>query len=257
MRLSILINLLVLLLASVSLPSYADEDDFTIYQTESRPSDELARLLRDLMGVRVQTMNEKVIIYGSQKQREAALKLMRELDKPAKTYRLRLRTIGRAESSQDAAAIEGRIGGRDLQVGKGKSRVLRGKGGGSVTIGGLKGRVESNSLGQSGEGGQQLTVIDGGTAEIGVGSDIFPTGARISLRSQGKSGVHLKLMQQDASSGGRVQNLSTEIDLKLGVWRSVGRIKQGGERSESEILGSSRGRRESAQEIQVMVELAD
>lgn len=255
MRSNTLIKLL-LLLAFFPLSAIPAEDDFSIYQAETRPAQDLTRMVQEMVdGVRVQSLNEKIVVYGTKKQRAAALKLMRELDKPARMYRVHVRAIGRTEAAREAAAIEGGIGGRDVRVGKGKSGVLRG-GGGTISVGGLSGTAESQSEEGKDQGAQQITVIDGGTAEIGASSGLFPSGAQVTLRSQGKGGANLKLKQQ-ASSGSKVQNLNTEIDVKLGVWRTVGSVNQKNEGQDSELLGKSANASSSSQDIQVMVELAD
>lgn len=257
LRLDILIRIFVLFLPFLLLPLFAlaaeDEDDFSIYHAETRPAQELATMAQQMTGVRASHMNDKIVIYGPKKKRDAALRLVKELDKPARMYRVHVRAISRGEAAREAAAVEGGIGSGNVKIGKGKSGVLKG-GGGKISVGDFSASAERQEMEGRGQGQQQVSVIDGGTAEIGASSGLFPSGAQVTLRSSGKHGAHLKLKQQEAK-GYQRQSLDTEIDVKLGVWRTIGSVKDKRESQDSELLGKSAEASASAKDIQVMVEL--
>lgn len=232
----------------------AGDDDFTVYHAQNRPAAELVEAAQGLVNaVRISHMNEKIVIYGTKSGRTAALRLMKELDTAARMYRIHVRTVAKGSAEREAKAIEGSVGNDTVSAGKRRSGVLKG-GGGTISVGGVSATAESETAENTSQGAQSVTVIDGGIATISAGSGIFPTAVRIRMRAQGKNGAHLKLAQQKAG-GRKVQNLSTEIDLKLGVWRTVGELQGEDTGSASEILGSASRASASKQQIQVMVEL--
>ncbi len=259
MRLNIQINLRLNILISLLffLPLLAfsvDDEDFSVYMARSRPSVELVETARSLVSnVRLSHLDDKIVIYGSKSSRAAALRLIKELDAPARTYRVHVRAAGQGSKERNAQAIEGQVGVGGVGVGKGRSAVLKREGGGSISIGGIKGTVESETVETANRGGQSITVIDGGTGMI-YDSSLFANGVRVKLRSQGKGGAHLVLEQQSGSASGG-QQLSTELDVKLGVWRNLGGLNQRNESANTEILGGSKKATASKQDIQVMVEL--
>lgn len=250
--------LLILPFLLLPLLARAEDDDFVIYHAQTRPAPELADMAKQMVaGIRTSNMNDKIVIYGTKKQREAALKLMKELDLPARMYRVRVRAVSKAEAAREAAAIEGVVGTQDAKAGKKGSGVLRG-GGATVGVGGKLGgvqaTVESETRSDAGEGQQQVTVMEGGTAEISAGTNLFPTGAQVTVRAQGRDGVNVKLKQQ-ASKGIQKQQVGTEVSMKLGVWRTVGSVSQSNEGTQAELLGKGVSSSSSSQVIQLMVEL--
>jgi|GEM_PF-5099726 len=251
MHLNILTSLFVFLFSFCAL---AADDDYSVYNIGSRPAQEIVEAARPLLNnVRMSHLNDKIVVYGSKSGREAALKLFRELDSASRNYRVHVRAVGEGTHEREARAIEGQVGIGGVKVGKRRSGVLKHEGGGSISIGGIRGTAESETVETANKGGQSITVSDGGTGMISDDS-LFSSAMRVKLRSQGKTGAHLVLEQQNASGTGN-QQLSTEIDLKLGVWRELGGFNQRNESSNSEILGGSKKATATKQRVQVMVEL--
>jgi hypothetical protein len=251
-RASLIFSFLLLLVPCLAL---AADEDFSVYHSQSRPAEELVNAAQGLVSnVRIRHLNDKIVIYGSKSGREAALKLMKELDAPALTYRVHVRAVGKGTGERQAQAIEGVTGNENVKVGKRRSGVLKREGGGTISIGGVAGTAESETVDHSTQGAQSITLLDGSSGSI-MAYDLFPRGAlKVKLRSQGKNGAHLELQQQNAGPGGG-QLLATDIDVRLGEWRTIGGVQHQNESANSEILGKSKSASASKQDIQIMVEL--
>lgn len=250
MRSNILTSLFLFLLPFFAL---AADEDFSVYYIQSRPPAELVQAAQGMVSnVKMSHMNDKIVVYGSKSGREAAIRLFKELDTVARNYRVHVRAAGEGSHEREARALEGQVNIGGVKLGK-RSGVLKRQGGGSVSVGGIKGSAESETVEAANKGGQSITLSDGGTGMIADNS-LFSSAMRVKLRAQGKTGAHLVLEQQNTSGTGD-QQLSTEIDLKLGVWRELGGFNQRNESSNTEILGNAKKATATKQRVQVMVEL--
>ncbi len=258
MRLSIRISFFFFLLLALPFQGLAaQDDDFTIYRTQSRTGDELKRAAQGAgLAARMSVLNEKVVIYGSKSQRAAVLKLFGELDHRLQNYIVSVRSAAKGHSTREAHAIEGTVGNEN-GFGKNKSGVLNRKNGGSITASGAAGTIavstESSDEDDNGNVSESVVVMDGGDARIAQGS-LFSNTVIVHLRSTGNHGAHIEIRQLTPSKAGQ-QSIITEIDLPLGRWRSLGGIRHQDTGRNGEILGSSKQGSQSVQDIQVRVEL--
>lgn len=222
--------LLLLILAPVGLRA-AENEDFVIYEAQTRPADELKKAAGGVVnGGRVSTLGSKLVIYGTKAQREAVLRLFSELDHPIRNYIVRLRIAKRGAGTRDAIGVH------------------TPRGGGSVA-------VTAESGGSDGEGNdeEQLVVTDGGTARLFSGS-VFPKAVTVHIRSIGHSGAHVEIRERDPSAVGE-QALVTEIDVPLEEWRTVGGISAHDSGHTYEILGRAKRSSMATRDVQVRVDL--
>ncbi len=256
LRLDILSSFLFLLLFAVPAIS-ASDDDFSIYIAQSREPEELTETAKKLVSnVRISHMNNKIVVYGPKSGREAAIRLMKELDSPSKNFKVWVRAAGKGAAEREARALEGGIEvTKGVRIGK-KSGVLKGKNGGTIAVGNESGSIgytaESESTETANRGGQSVTVMDGGTGMISA-SDLFTTAMSVKVKSIGKNGARITLQQKNRSNTGD-QQLATELDLKLGEWRTIGGVNQSNESASRELLGGSKSSITMKQDVQIMVE---
>ena len=146
--------------------------------------------------------------------------------------------------------VSGRAG--PIEVNK-QSGVLPKKSGGKISVGGISYGASSNSIKGAGSNMQFVDALEGRESALAFGSRELPSGIMVTAKSVGKAGVNLKVKQQD-SNGAQVQNLQSEVDIKLNEWRAVGSLSQSTNSKNKEYLGASEAEGLDKKMIQVMVQ---
>lgn len=251
MRLSIQISLLAALLL---LPrARADDIDFSTYMAKSRTAEELIKAAEDLnTGARLTLVNTKIVIAGTKRQRQAVLELFGNLDQKLRSYLVQVRAANKKSGTRDSYALEGSAGGRGVGIGK-KSTVLKRSGGGTVSMGGVAVSGESSEESGSDQDVQTVQVQEGSSSRLWSGGAI-PETLIVKVRAIGQAAAHVEFWRQNPKSG---PGLSSEIDLRLGEWRTVGGITQSGEAGSGEILGRERSKNSGRGDVQIRVDLAN
>lgn len=237
MRSAILTSLLCLGLASSACFADDKRDNLVIYQVQNRSADELAAVARKMFGERAgfAADNGRIIINGPRETNQAAVGLLRELDRRPAHFRIGLREVASGESERESlgSAFSLALSGHRAQLAKR-----------SVTLG--SGRVQG-----SGQNDQTVDVVEGGQATLIAGDSAF----RVSARPAGKGAATVSIEQITGREyGGPTAGLVTELTVPEGRWQPIAGSDSRSQSKQTGLLGRTSQKAAANRNWQIHVE---
>jgi hypothetical protein len=238
-------------LVSASL-AFAATGDYVIYRAKNRPAEELVQIARPLFAGKVSfsSINEKIVMDGSQESISGALKLFSEIDSPPRKYRLSVRVLGSSAGESNSVSLEGDTLFNRIRLQKRSG--IQSRGGVAVEAGGARVNAQSSEGSTTSVSEQSVVALEGRPVFVGSGSTWSPGG--VSAKIQGGESLTLQLGQKEGSANPSLV-LQTEVTLKPGEWRTVGEVGQNRSGSQKEILGGASGASQGKKDVQVRVDV--
>lgn len=235
MRSNILINFFALFL---SLAASAADSDFKVYYPKHRLAEELVQIGQGILpGAKLSAMDSRVIISASPQGIKDALKLFRELDRPARKFLIKLRAQGVGAGQEDSAGVSGSMNAGPVKISKAQN-----KSGATASIGGVSVTGNSRNYADSGDTTQSVEVMEGSTAVIHWNGQNMV----VKPRALGNGTVQMELTQENG--------IATSTSLPQRKWQNVGGVSESRTGTQKEILGKSSQENQQRKDFQLYVQ---